>query len=78
MVTIAALIFQKWAENSIDDFLRIIDKHDIFALVETDANYETDLRVNNFKHLITGKCGNKKSGNRFSGGLSIYISQKVA
>ena len=57
-------------------FLRIIDKHDIFALVETDANYETDLRVNNFKHLI--KCGNKKSGNRFSGGLSIYISQKVA
>ena len=33
----------------------------MFALVETDANYETDLSVNNFKHLI--KCGNKKSGN---------------
>ena len=70
MVTIAAFSDMSWKQYTpVDDFLRIIDKRDIFALVETDANYETDLSVNNFKHLI--KCGNKKSGNWFSGGLSI-------
>ena len=54
------------------DFLRIISKHDIFALVETDATYETEVNISKFKHFI--ECRNQ-SGNRSSGGL--YINQKL-
>ena len=31
------------------EFLNIINKHDIFALVETHATYDSELAVNNFK-----------------------------
>ena len=54
------------------DFLSIISKHDIFALVETDATYETEVNISKFKHFI--ECRNQ-SGNRSSGGL--YINQKL-
>ena len=57
------------------EFLNIINKHDIFAVVETHANYDSELAVNNFKHFV--KCRNK-SGKRTFGGLSSYINQKLA
>ena len=57
------------------EFLNIINKHDIFALVETHATYDSELAVNNFKHFV--KCRNK-SGKRTFGGLSLYINQKLA
>ena len=58
-----------------DDFLSIINKHDIFALVETYATYETEMNIlSKFKHF--SKCGNQ-SGNRSSVGLSMYINQKL-
>ena len=34
------------------DFLSIINKHDIFALVETHATYETEMNISKFKHFI--------------------------
>ena len=58
-----------------DDFLGVINKHDIFALVETHATYESEMNISKFKHFI--KCRNQ-SGNRSSGGLSVYINQNVA
>ena len=58
-----------------NDFLSIINKHDIFALVETHATYETEMNISKFKYFI--KCRNQ-SGNRSSGGLSVYINQKLA
>ena len=58
-----------------NDFLSIINKHDIFALVETHATYETEMNISKFKHFT--KCRNQ-SGNRSSGGLSVYINQKHA
>ena len=48
-------------------FLNIINKHDIFALVETHATYDSELAVNNFKHFV--KCRNK-SGKRTFG---VYL-----
>ena len=57
------------------EFLNIINKHDIFALVETHATYDSELAVNNFKHFV--KC-RKKSGKRTFGALSLYINQKLA
>ena len=57
------------------EFLNIINKHDIFALVETHATYDSELAVNNFKHFV--KCRNK-TGKRTFGGLSLYINQKLA
>ena len=56
-------------------FLSIINKHDIFGLVETHATYETEKNISKFNHFI--KCRNQ-SGNRSSGGLSVYINQKLA
>ena len=53
-----------------DDFLSIINKHNIFALVETHATYETEMNISKFKHFI--KCRNR-SGNRSSRG-----NQKLA
>ena len=53
-----------------DDFLSIINKHDIFALVETHATYETEMNISKFKHFI--KCRNR-SENRSSRG-----NQKLA
>ena len=58
-----------------DDVLSIINKHDIFALVETHGTYETVMNVGKFKHFIN--CRNQ-SGNRPSGGLSVYINQNLA
>ena len=58
-----------------DDFLSILNKHDIFALVETHAPYEKQMNISKFKHFI--KCRNQ-SGNRSSGELSVYINQKLA
>ena len=58
-----------------NDFLGIINKHDIFALVETHATYEKEMNISKFKHFI--KCSNQ-SGNRSSPGLSVYINQKLA
>ena len=52
-----------------------LNKHDIFALVETHATYDSELAVNNFKHFV--KCRNK-TGKRNFGGLSLYINQKLA
>ena len=49
------------------EFLNIINKHDVFALVETHANYDSELPVNNFKHFV--KCRNK-SGKRTFG---VYL-----
>ena len=40
-----------------NDFLSIINKHDIFALVETHATYETEMNISKFKHFI--KCRNQ-------------------
>ena len=57
-----------------DDFLSVINKHDIFALVETHAAYETEMNISKFKHF---KCRNQL-GNRSSGGLSVSINQKLA
>ena len=57
------------------EFLNIINKYDIFALVETHATYDSELAVNNFKYFV--KCRNK-SGKRTFGGLSLYINQKLA
>ena len=52
-----------------DDFLSIINKNDIFALVETHAAaYETEMNISKFKHFI--KCRNQL-GNRSSDGLSV-------
>ena len=56
------------------EFLNIINKHDIFALVETHATNNSELAVNNFKHFV--KCRNK-TGKRTFGGLSLYINQKL-
>ena len=54
--------------------LIVINKHDIFALVETHATYETEMNIRKFKHFT--KCRNQ-SGNRSSGGLSVYINQRL-
>ena len=58
-----------------NDFLSITNKHDIFALVETLATYETEMNMSKFKHFT--KCRNQ-SGNRSSRGLSLFINQKLA
>ena len=55
-----------------DDLLRILNKHDIFALVETHAPYEKEMNISKFKHFI--KCRNQ-SGNRSSEELSVYKSK---
>ena len=46
-----------------NDFLSIINKHDIFALVETHATYETEMNISKFKHFNKCTCRNQ-SGNR--------------
>ena len=58
-----------------DDFLDIINRHDIFAIVETHAGYDAELNISNFKHFI--KC-REKSGKRTFGGLSVYINLKIS
>ena len=58
-----------------DDFLSIINKHDAFALVETHATYDSQMKISKFKHFV--KCRNQ-SRNRSSGGLSVYVNQKLA
>ena len=60
-----------------NDFLSI-NKHYIFALVETHATYETEMNISKFKHFT--KCRNQ-SGSRSSGGggaIRIYINKKIA
>ena len=52
-----------------NDFLSIINKHDIFALVETHATYETEMNISKFKHFT--KCRNL-----FRGAIRIYIDKK--
>ena len=37
-----------------DDFLDIINRHDILAVVETHTSYEAELNITNFKHFV--KC----------------------
>ena len=58
-----------------NDFLSIINKHDIFALVETHASYETEMNISKLKHF--SKCSNQ-SINRSSERLSLFINQKLA
>ena len=58
-----------------DDFIDIINKHDIFAIVKTRATYDSELNIRNFKHFI--KCRDK-SGKRTFGGLSVYVNQKLS
>ena len=43
-----------------NDFLSIINKHDIFALVETLATYETEMNISKFKYFTKGR---NQSGN---------------
>ena len=63
----------KWWKTK--EFLNIINKHNIFALVETHATYDSEPAINNFEHFV--KCTNK-SGKRTFGGLSLYINQTLA
>ena len=58
-----------------DDFMDVINKHDIFAIVETLATHDAKLSIRNFEHFI--KCRDK-SGKRAFGGLSVYISRKLS
>ena len=58
-----------------DDFMDVINKHDIFAIVETHATHDAKLSIRNFEHLI--KCRDKP-GKRAFGGLSVYISRKLS
>ena len=53
----------------------VINKHDIFAIVETHATHNAELNICNFKHFI--KCRDK-SGKRTFGGLSVYVNQKLS
>ena len=56
-----------------NDFMDVINKHDIFAIVETHATQHAKLNIRNFKHFI--KCRDK-SGKRAFGGPSVYVNQK--
>ena len=57
-----------------NDFLSIINKHDIFALVETHATYETGMNISKFKHFT--KCTEESIGKPiFRGAIRIYKSK---
>ena len=34
------------------DFMDVINKHDIFAIIETHATHDAELNIRNFKHFI--------------------------
>lgn len=53
----------------------VINKHDIFAIVETHATHDAELNIRNFKHII--KCRDK-SGKRAFGGFSVSVNQKLS
>ena len=59
-----------------DEFTDIVNKHDIFAILETHATNNADLNVSNFKHFI--KYRNKSENARAFGGISIYINLKLS
>ena len=44
-----------------NDFLSIINKHDIFALVETHATFETEINISKFKYFISSVGINRET-----------------
>ena len=53
---------------------QIIQKFDIFGIVETHANQNSDLSVDSCKDYSKIR---KRSGKKLSGGITVYINDRV-
>ena len=57
------------------EVLGIINKHDIFGIVETHADSNSDLQIHDFRHYVKHRENSK--GKRNSGGIAIYIRKTI-
>ena len=56
------------------DVIKTVERHDIFSIVETHANAQTDLSMKDFKCYRRSR---EVSGVKQSGGIALYISKKI-
>ena len=52
-----------------------INKHDIFGMVETHADSNSDLQIHDFRYY--GKQRENSRGKRNSGGIAVYIRKTI-
>ena len=52
-----------------------INKHDIFGIVETHADSNSDLQIHDFRHYVKHRENSK--GKRNSGGIAVYIRKTI-
>ena len=52
-----------------------IHKHDIFGIVETHADSNSDLQIHDFRHYVKHRENSK--GKRNSGGIAVYIRKTI-
>ena len=57
------------------EVLDIINKHDIFGIVETHADSNSDLQIHDFRHYVKHRENSK--GKRNSGGIAVYIRKTI-
>ena len=57
------------------EVLGIINKHDIFGIVETHADSNSDLQIHDFRHYVKRRENSK--GKLNSGGTDVYIRKTI-
>ena len=55
--------------------LDIINKHDIFGIVQTHADSNSNLQIHDFRHYVKQRENSK--GKRNSGGIAVYIRKTI-
>ena len=55
--------------------LDIINKHDIFGMVQTHADSNSNLQIHDFRHYVKQRDNSK--GKRNSGGIAVYIRKTI-
>ena len=57
------------------EVLDIINKHDIFAIVESHADSNSDLQIHDFRHYVKHRENSKRKRN--SDGIAVYIRKTI-
>ena len=57
------------------EVLDIINKHDVFGIVETHADSNSDLPIRDFRHYVKHRENSK--GKLNSGGIDVYIRKTI-
>ena len=56
--------------------LDIINKHDIFGIVQTHTDSNSNLQIHDFRHYVKQRENSK--GKRNSGGIAVYIRKRLS